>query len=92
VLREVAAHHGTQDEADTGGCVEVSHDQRALGLGHQVRQQRSADGQRVLEQPWGRKQSTPSETPEGPISPLGSRWWLCADYEDVGTSQIFSDH
>lgn len=30
VLREVATHHRTQDEADTGGCIEVSHHQRAL--------------------------------------------------------------
>lgn len=30
VLCEVATHHGTQDETNTGGCIEVSHHQRAL--------------------------------------------------------------
>lgn len=30
VLREVAPHHRTQNETDAGGCVEVSHHQRAL--------------------------------------------------------------
>lgn len=61
MLREVATHHRAQDEANTGGCIEMSHHQRALWVRHQVRQQGSADGQGVLEQPWDRKQSVHSE-------------------------------
>ena len=51
MLRQVPSHHRAEDEAHAGGCVEVSHHQGALCLRDQVRQQRSADGQGVLEQP-----------------------------------------
>lgn len=58
VLSEVAPHHRTQNKTNTRCCIEVSHHQGALWLWHQVRQQSSADGQRVLEEPCNRKRCT----------------------------------
>lgn len=56
VLIKVTTHHRAQNEANTRCCIEVSHHQGALWLRHQVRQQSSADGERVLKQPCNRKQ------------------------------------
>lgn len=58
VLSEVATHHRAQNESNTGRSIKVSHHQGALWLRHQVRQESSADGQRVLEQSYNRKQCT----------------------------------